>query len=136
MNAQELQELTDTCGVCGRVNCENTEAQCEANWIETHTCEHCKEIGELNAINLCEDCSHNCCGACGEIYEITANEWANRVYNSTFVELQHTNCTLEADYLADSACEICNNYTKENHATTDFWNWVCVDCWNKEKELI
>ena len=58
-------------------------------------CEHCKEVAELNELNLCEDCSHTCCGACGEIYEITAQEWANRVYNHHFVELTHTNCTEE-----------------------------------------
>jgi len=88
-----------TCGACGEWIEENTNHVCvvEMDYIADNTCEHCKQVGELNDLNLCEDCSHTCCGACGEIYEITANEWANRVYNSNFVELTHTNCSEEAN---------------------------------------
>lgn len=37
MNAQELQELTDTCGICGRLNCENSEDICEEQTLLIRT---------------------------------------------------------------------------------------------------
>lgn len=33
-----------------------------------------------------------------------------------------------------SACEICGTWTN-NHAEI-FWNCLCLDCWNTEKERI
>ena len=57
------------------------------------TCQNCTTDAELNELNLCEDCSHNCCGACGEIYEVTPDVWEKRIYNQHFIELEHPNCT-------------------------------------------
>lgn len=59
------------------------------------------------------------CGACGE-----------------FIEDSKHICVVELDYIADTACEICENHTDQNHANTTFWNWVCENCWSIEKGRI
>ena len=59
-------------------------------------CENCLNETELNALNLCADCSHRYCDSCGDSYEITADVWNKRVMVAGFAtQLTHPNCEVK-----------------------------------------
>lgn len=85
-------------------------------------CETCYDNYHSGFKNIeCDQCGKfiegaPICNNCGQ-YEIHENDFDCPAYESTL-------------------CENCGEETAENHATNNFWNWICLECWNTEKEKI
>lgn len=87
-----------------------------------------------------------CCGACGEIVSHSEGE---QITNNGFVEFVHRadKCEVALDESADKEtnCDLCQTTEKllteadkatlrPNWAGVDFYNEICISCWNSQKD--
>lgn len=106
------------------------------------TCQICFQdyLEENTKDHQCPD--NFCCGACGEIVDHEEGQW---ITTEGFPEFVHKAELCSAQDETETNCDLCQTTEKlltesdkatlrPNWAGVDFYNAICIPCWNSQKD--